>query len=443
MSLISENTVNLEQLIENLPEVYQSIYLGGELVREGVRGNDFERLEVIKNYIKPNQTILDIGSNIGFFTINLAKLFPDNIFVSVESQYSYVQLQQELIKLEGVKNIILIHSTMSTEWLVKAAQACTYFDVTLLLSILHHIPDAGNFLTQLGQVSKSLIMELPHPDELKVCGKNVLKEQLTVEKISQVKPVFTKLSYESTTHCDDNLKRSFYYADSPNYHRTSIYPYIGYPQDPRDYDIQSTEKGLLIKKTHLDRQIDAIPGILLYDIAQIGSIFTPSYGALIQQIENEFDRLEKLANIADIRPWNMLFTANGLRFIDCEYTPDLDPSLIFDKSYDFKIIKDYLENNLYLCQLAKINKRIIDLEDDRRVAIEILQEELYRTNQELSNANQELSNATQELGNASQELSNAQSKIASMESTKFWQLRQRWFQLKKIMNIEKNNEFGE
>ena len=414
MSLISENTVNLEQLIGNLPEVYQSIYLHGELVREGVRGNDFERLEVIKNYIKPNQTILDIGSNVGFFTINLAKLFPDNIFVSVESQYSYVQLQQELIKREGVKNIILIHSTMSTEWLIKAAQACTYFDVTLLLSILHHIPDAGNFLTQLGQVSKSLIIELPHPNELKVCGKDILKEQLTVEKISQVKPIFTKMSYEAATHCDDNLKRSFYYADSPNYHRTSIYPYIGYPLDPRNYDIQSTEKGLLIGKTHLDRQIDAIPGILLYDVTQIGLIFTPSYGTLIQQIENEFDRLEQLENVADIRPWNMLFTANGLRFIDYECTPDLNKSLIFNKFSDFKIIKDYLEDNLYLFQSAE-SEQSIDVEDDKQATAELLQEELDRVNHERSIA---------------------QSKIASMESTKFWKLRQGWFKLKKIIRLE-------
>ncbi len=414
MSNISKNIADLEQLIEDLPEVYQSVYLHGELVRAGLRGNEFERLEVIKDYIKPNQTILDIGSNIGFFTINLAKLFPDNVFVSVESQYSYVRLQQELIKLEGVNNVILIHSNMSTEWLIKAAQACSYFDVTLLLSILHHIPDAENFLTQLNQISKSFIIELPHPDESKVCGKDILREQLTFEKISQVKPIFTKMSYESTTHCDANLKRSFYYADSPDYHRTSIYPYIGYPQDPRNYDIQSTEKGLTIKKTHLDQQIEAIPGVLFYDIAQIGSIFTPSYGTLIQQIENEFDRIENIENVADIRPWNMLFTANGLRFIDYEYTPDLDQNLLFDKSRDFKIVKDYLENNWHLFQPRKIEQKSFNIEDDQKIAAQMLKEELDRVYQDLSDA---------------------QSKIASMESTKFWKLRQRWFQLKKLLKL--------
>jgi glycosyltransferase involved in cell wall biosynthesis len=337
-----QTSVNLERLIDDLPEVYQSIYLHGELIREGVRGNEFERLEVIKNYIKPGQTILDVGSNVGFFTINLAKLFPDNVFVSVENQYSYARLQRELIELEGVTNVILINSTMSTEWLIKAAQACTYFDTTLLLSILHHIPDAENFLTQLGQVSKSFIIELPHPDESKVCGKDIIRKQLTVEKISQVKPAFIKMPYESTTHCDANLKRSFYYADSPDYQRDSIYPYIGYPLAPRSYNLQVTDRGLIIQKNYLAREIKAIPGVLFGDIAQIGAVLAPSYETCIKQTNNELDRLEQLDNVADLRPWNMLFTANGLQFIDHEYTPDLDQHLKFNKFGDFNLIKNYL-----------------------------------------------------------------------------------------------------
>lgn len=335
---------NLEKLIDALPEVYQSIYLHGELIREGVRANDFERLEVIKDYIKPKQTILDIGSNVGFFTINLAKLFPENIFVSIEKQYPYARLQQELIKLEGVNNIILIHSEVSTEWLYSAAQACTYFDVTLLLSVLHHIQDAEDFLTNLNQVSKSLIMELPHPDESRVCGKDVLKQQLTLEKISQVKPVFIKMPYEATTHCDTDLKRSFYYAESPNYQRQSIFPYIGYPLQPRSYILKADSEGLVIHKSHLNQDIKAIPGILISDVAQIGQVFMPSYETCLQKIETEFDRLEQLDNVADVRPWNILFTKDGLQFIDYQYTHDLDSNLKFNKNRDLDLIKNYLKS---------------------------------------------------------------------------------------------------
>ncbi|MBD2568153.1 glycosyltransferase [Anabaena lutea] len=335
---------NLEKLIDALPEVYQSIYLHGKLIREGVRANDFERLEVIKNYIKPKQTILDIGSNVGFFTINLAKLFPENIFVSIEKQYPYARLQQELIKLEGVNNIILIHSEVSTEWLCSAAQACTYFDVTLLLSVLHHIQDAEDFLTNLNQVSKSFIMELPHPDESRVCGKDVLKQQLTLEKISQVKPVFIKMPYEATTHCDTDLKRSFYYAESPNYQRQSIFPYIGYPLQPRSYILKADSEGLVIHKSHLNQDIKAIPGILISDVAQIGQVLMPSYETCIQKIETEFDRLEQLDNVADLRPWNILFTKDGLQFIDYQYTNDLDSNLKFNKNQDLDLIKNYLKS---------------------------------------------------------------------------------------------------
>ncbi|WP_414561706.1 MULTISPECIES: glycosyltransferase [unclassified Anabaena] len=343
VSKIDPDTLaTLEKLIDNLPEVYQSIYLNGELIREGVRGNDFERLEVIKSYIKPNQTILDIGSNVGFFSINIAKIFPDNVFVSIEKQYHYARLQQELIKLEGVNNIILIHSEVTTEWLLKAIEACTYFDVTLLLSVLHHIQDAEDFLKNLNHISKSFIMELPHPDESRVCGKDVLKQQLTLEKISQVKPVFNKMPYEAKTHCDAHLKRSFYYADSPNYQRESIFPYIGYPLQPRSYLLKADIQGLVIHKSHLNQDIQTIPGVLLSDVAQLGQILMPSYETCIQKIETEFDRLQYIDNVADIRPWNILFTADGLKFIDYQYTKDLDSVLKFNKSRDLDLIKNYL-----------------------------------------------------------------------------------------------------
>jgi glycosyltransferase involved in cell wall biosynthesis len=354
MSIDSKTLANLENLIAELPEVYQSIYVRGELIAEGVRGNEFERLEVIKDYIKPNQTILDIGSNIGFFTIHLAKLFPDNVFVSIENQYPYARLQQELIKLEGVTNIILINSTMSTEWLIEADRACTYFDVTLLLSVLHHIPDAENFLNQLNRVSKSFIIELPHPDESKVCGKDIIRKQLTVEKIGQVKPTFIKMPYEATTHCDANLKRSFYYADSPEYQRESIYPYIGYPLAPRSYHLTSDSQGLMLHKAHLDRDISLIPGVLFYDIAQIGKVIVPSYKTCLKDIKSELEKLEQLDDIADLRPWNIIFTSHGLQFIDYEYTPDLDSNLRFNKSKDFSIINDYFASIFNINSLPNI-----------------------------------------------------------------------------------------
>ncbi len=105
---ISKNLDKLSRLIEKLPEVYQSIYLKDKLIRQGVRKNDWERLEVIKHYIKPKQTILDIGSNVGFFTIQLAKLFPQNVFLSIESNPNYAYLQKELLIQEGLENVVLI-----------------------------------------------------------------------------------------------------------------------------------------------------------------------------------------------------------------------------------------------------------------------------------------------------------------------------------------------
>jgi glycosyltransferase involved in cell wall biosynthesis len=340
------NFKKIEKLIDDLPEVYQSIYVKGDLIREGVRQNEWERLEVIKNHIKPGQTILDVGSNVGFFTIQLAKLFPNNVFLSVEKQPSYAKLQAELLKIEQLNNVIIVNSNISIDWLTQANQACTYFDVTLLLSVLHHMEDAEIFLVELSKISKSLVIEMPHPDESKVCGKQVLKDQLTLEKISQVKPYFNKLSYESDTHCDPALKRSFYYADSPNYTRESIFPYISYPLNPRKYILKHSEESIVLHKSHLNQDIQFIPGVLLYDIAQIGQILYPVKENVINQIKKEFEKIDKLENIADIRPWNILFTSQGLNLIDYQYTNDLAPQLKYNKEKDYPIILDYFNTIL-------------------------------------------------------------------------------------------------
>jgi len=342
-NLNQEGEKKIEKLIAQLPEVYQSIYIEGELITEGVRKNDAERLQVIQNYIEPGQTILDVGSNVGFFTISLAKLFPDNVFISVEKQYSYAILQAELLAREKLENVILINSEVTVDWLKKAVEACTYFDVTLLLSVLHHMKDAEEFLSAINKISKSLIIEMPHPDESRVCGKDVLKNQLTVEKLSVVKPDFRKLDYEANTHCDANLKRAFYYADSPDYERKSIFPYIGYPLCPREYLIKSTNKGVTIHKSHLGQDVRCIAGFLLSDVVQIGKILYPELPGLKKQVEAEFDRLDRENNVADIRPWNLLFTAKGLKFIDFKYTEDLDRDLKYDRQRDTQIINTYLD----------------------------------------------------------------------------------------------------
>lgn len=340
------NLERIEKLIAQLPEVYQSIYVKGELIREGVRKNDWERLQVIKQYIKPEQTILDIGSNVGFFTIELAKFFPNNVFVTVEKQRSYARLQAELIALENLKNVVLINSEVTVDWLKRAAEACSYVDVTLLLSVLHHMKDAEEFLSAINKISKSLIIEMPHPDESRVCGKDVLKNQLTVEKLSLVKPYFRKLDYEANTHCDPNLKRAFYYVDSPDYERKSIFPYIGYPLTPREYLIKTTNEGVTIHKSHLSQDVRCIPGFLLSDVAQIGKILYPKLPEFKKQVEQEFDRLDRENNVADIRPWNLLFTAKGLKFIDFKYTQDLDRELKYDKHRDTQIVNTYLDRVL-------------------------------------------------------------------------------------------------
>ena len=96
-------------------------------------------------------------------------------------------------------------------------------------------------------------------------------------------------------------------------------------------------------KAHLNRTVELTPGVLLNDVAKIGTILYPDKDKLIGQVGKEFDFLDTVENVADIRPWNLLFTSKGLKFIDYQYSDDLSTDLHYDKNRDVKIISNYLE----------------------------------------------------------------------------------------------------
>ncbi len=100
---------------------------------------------------------------------------------------------------------------------------------------------------------------------------------------------------------------------------------------PRKYILKASNEGTVLHKSHLNQDIQLIPGVLLYDVAKIGQILYPLQENVINHIYKEFEKLDKLNNVADVRPWNLLFTSQGLKLIDYQYTNDLDSELKYIK----------------------------------------------------------------------------------------------------------------
>lgn len=346
-------------LVNRLPEVYQPIVVNGNVVYDGLRDNCFERFDAIKKYIKPGSTVLDVGSNSGFFSIELARLYPDSVFVSLEASPRYVNIQKQLIKDNNISNVVLIQGPLTYKWLEKAFESCVYFDCVLLLSVIHHFESPHAILTGLSRISKSIVMEIPSSDELHVCGKDRLTD-LSISFLSSLKEKFDVIPYTSHIHTDLKAKRNYYYSYDSNYHRNSLYPYIGYPYSPRNYTLQSTDKGLTVYKGHLSELVVCSPGINYADASKLGNVCTPGGLTIMRQLFSDYYKLKQdHVNLADLRYWNVLLTGNSAKFIDYTYTDDLNPKLRASLLRDMLHLARFIAWSSFAFYISRLSKKAV------------------------------------------------------------------------------------
>lgn len=358
----------INDLISKVPEVYQSIYLGDELIARGCRDNEKERLEAIIGYFKDNQIVCDIGSNTGYFVIELAKKFKNSVFISIETNRDYADLQAKLIELNQLTNIILINGSISLDWLFRAEKACVYFDLCLMLSVVHHLPYPKEFISGMSKISKEMVVELASSSEKNVCGKEKSK-LINDEFLYKIKDQVKELNYKSSVHTDPNKKRRFIHFKEESYSRKTYYPYIKYIQNhqkgwlenSKTYLIESNYKENSITKFPSQRKSNFKPGINIQDIVEIGSISYPYKNIALSQILKNIDSILSKTIIFDCKPWNIIFGKSGLELIDYEEKSEAK----FNKKSDITFLKKFIYSNFNapikftIKQRLKINLRKI------------------------------------------------------------------------------------
>ena len=369
---VSKKDLNqIRNLISNVPEVYQSIFIDDNLIAQGCRDNDKERLDAIQKYFKDNQVVCDIGSNAGFFVIELAKIYRNSIFISVELNEDYAALQAKLIEVNNLKNIILINGSISLDWLFRAKNSCIYFDVCMMLSVVHHIPFPKEFIEGISHISREIILELASSNEENVCGKD--KSKLVKEKdILALKNEGLELSYKSSIHTDKIKKRKFFYCKDDIHTRKVFYPYIdyidshpnGWKENSKYYVINSDSKGAFLTKFPEGIIIKLVPGANISNLSKLGKIYFPYPSLAKKQILSHINKLKEKTTLYDVKPWNIIFSSSGLELIDyidnsnldLKFKPRLDTFIIFNFIYkNFKKPRNVIIRN----QLKKLKKLIL------------------------------------------------------------------------------------
>ena len=350
MKVSKKDLDEIRRLISNVPEIYQSIFVDDNLIAQGCRDNDKERLYAIQNYFQDKQVVCDIGSNAGFFVIELAKRYRNSIFISIESNKDYSALQAKLIEVNNLANIILINGSISLDWLYRAKNSCIYFDICLMLSVVHHMPFPKEFIEGISNISREIILELASSEEKNVCGKD--KSKLVNEKdVLALKNEGFELAYKSSIHTDKTKKRKFFYCKDDTHRRKVFYPYIdyidshpkGWQENNKSYLIISDAMGASLTKFPQGSITKLIPGINISDVSKLGKIYFPYPHLAKKQFLSCISRLERKNNLYDVKPWNIIFSNIGLLLID--YTDNSNLNLKFKPLFDKFIIINFIYKN--------------------------------------------------------------------------------------------------
>lgn len=141
---------------------YQVVDLDGEVLHSGMR-ECRTRWEMIRRHIKHNAVIVDVGSDVGYFTVKMAEEFKDSLIISVEQAEHACQIQKELLKLKKLSNVVLCWHKMDPPTLKGLDASVEAIDTFLILAVFHHFPldTIRKDLFYYSRIAPELIVEVP------------------------------------------------------------------------------------------------------------------------------------------------------------------------------------------------------------------------------------------------------------------------------------------
>ena len=320
---------------ERIGRPYQDIVLNGELLRDGQRQCQ-ERLDMILDVLPENATVLDVGSYSGYFCTELAMRRPDVLAVGIESYGPRIELAARICEAQGLRNCIMLNSSLDLKVLRMLWNSCEMFDYTFLLSVLHHIPknDVVEFLELLRCTSFNFIIELASSGETEACGNNSRElisnpdvflpihfSDCKIDKVGEVDSHTMENMKRPVYHIQDGSKVRFFNkpymlkVDKPNVH-TSKNPLdivLSGPEGFRRYNLDATDpqKQMLIKSHQPTHRW--LPGVNLHTMLNLGMMWPKR-----ADLEREATKILKKERPFDAATWNMIITAEGLKTIDLE-----------------------------------------------------------------------------------------------------------------------------
>ena len=279
------------------------------------------RWELIRPHVPTTGMILDVGSNLGYYGLKASGENVSVAVVSMEPEPSTAERQRRLLKEHGTTRICLIQGAVDASLAAQWAETCDWFELTLLLAVLHWTDDPGRVVRALSSMSGVLIAEVPDSGDRGACGQSQLQQW--ADPIAW----FREHTGRNVTH----LGRVPRHTSSVPSHvimisgpisREPTVPYWDYipshgPQrdawagDAAPY--QMRYDGERIHLAVRGEDVAYRPGVNIVSLMHLGRLLHPQRAYWIQ---GAAAAVESWPEHGDPMPHNMLWTPSGLSLVD-------------------------------------------------------------------------------------------------------------------------------
>lgn len=289
-----------------MSERYQDVIVRGEVVEKGVR-ECASRWNAIKPYVRSHDVVLDVGSAEGYFSLQIARMFPDSLVVSFESEPELCKIQASICKDEGLYNHIVCNHRLSYEDIQKWHSCVECFDLVLALSVLHHYEHGtvSSVYGMLSEMSFLTISEVTAQGEAEACGGDAKEEARHI-----VSSYGMKIG-DAPSHLGDYV-RSIYLGRNPVRVRADLDSWIGIPHEGRN---KHTLERTTLDGWHGDWVLNdkhITKGLNAWNILGFNVVW-PERKWWVNQAISAYHSLDFKS---DARLWNLIVTSSGVKAID-------------------------------------------------------------------------------------------------------------------------------
>jgi SAM-dependent methyltransferase len=290
---------------------YQDAYYAGT-VSAGVR-ECARRWEFIEPFAPQSGIVLDVGSNLGYFGIRIALRSEQVAVVSIEANQTNAEEQARIVQSHGLTRLCVINAAFNSRVAADWAQACDWFDLTLLLSIIHWFDDPAAVVRDLSGMSARMIIEIPDAEDHGACGQTHLKEwRDPLDWTRKVTGRHCTLIGRGERHTSEAASHIIL-VEGPVSRRPARAYWDSQYAHPSGNDYELQYDGAQLTFSVRGKRIDYVPGVNLLSLMKLGRLVWPQPNHWVRLGISE---IRRCAAHKDPAPHNMIWTPGGLHLID-------------------------------------------------------------------------------------------------------------------------------